>query len=485
LTSLDWFDHHWLAHAKYLGLPENPPRKFDYYKYRNRAELAELGCFSSARSDSDGCFAAPNVVNSTREFHAHELIHAYMEQLGRPPRLFVEGIAIYLDCTSGASTRTPPLLGEWQPALLTEQGFLDLIQTQNLEGPYELAYSFVGHLVRRNGIAAFVRFYSSVQRTASLETVRAALEREYGPYDTLIANWIDEATRRPEANDVQCIAECTSPPVDAMGSAASFEPGCNLPNPDAIIKGAVRTFTIEEEDTIRLRISSEVARPARVSIEGCNGKEAARLVAGVSPDPEFFPDSPEAAAELWATLKPGSYYAAVRFSRTLGPATLGIERVPPATLVCPGSSDTPVVPTPVSNLFYFAQPLSSASRQGAIQFRRADPAVEVRGYDQFVQGAKFIGRVLEDGGYTQCLRSDPAVCGFPDSEVFFSPTPPSFELCSCAPERQCGNENTFPNLPAGASSFEVFPLTGDTVSMSWQLDAGQELSFGFRLSAPP
>lgn len=480
---LRWFDSHWKAHAAYLGLSTTPPQKFEFYNYLNQTELFELGC-TTVRADSDGCFQSPNVIFSVREYYAHELIHAYMELLGRPPRLFVEGIANYLDCTTTAQPRAPPLLSEWNPDWLSEEGYVALLTDRGLEGPYELALSFVGHLVRRRGIQAFERIYSSVATTSATKDVIAALEREYGPFDRLIAEWRDEATNRPFMNSVQCIAECASPMVDELSQVSPFVANCSLPRPDILGAGTVRRFSLDKETTLRLRISSAVVPAASVRIESCDGREVARpnLVAF---DVSGRPPDAGAAAELWATLLPGEYFAAMSVDPEPGPVTLGIEELPPPSLTCPSTPGIPSVPASVRKLYYFAQPLSSASQQGSIEFRRSNFPGRVRPFDQFVQDRKFLGFGFGDGGFAICLREDPSVCGFPDEEVYFAQTPPEFELCSCAPDRQCGNQDSFPNLPSFTSSFEVIPLRGDTVSMTWKADAGSEISFGFNFDAPP
>jgi hypothetical protein len=487
LSSLEWFDFHWKAHAAYLGLPPIPPRKFEYYDYSSIAELQELGCASVARSDSDGCFESPNIIRTVREYHPHELIHAYLEPLGRPPRLFMEGIAEYLDCRTGFPGGPPVLLSEWSPALLTEDGFLKLMQEKGLSGPYHLAMSFVGHLIRAKDIKTFVRFYSVVRSSDRLDDVLKVLEREYGPYETLIAAWKGDAINRPAANDVKCIAECGSPPVEPLSNAVSFGPGCGLPEADGFIQGAIRTFSVEKEETVRLRVTSDATAPAWVNLNSCDGREVARP-SSASPYLETFPDAGTAAAELWATLSPGQYYAQVRYQ---GPkvlperASLGLERLPEPALTCPSAAQIPYIPYPVSTLYYLAQAGTSGARQGALEFRRSNAPGLVMQYDQFVMGREFLSVSLADGGFDNCL-ADFSRCGFSDAEVFFEQTPKPFELCSCTTERQCVTVSSDTPTPlSGISEFELIRLPGETISMSWSRDAGSEVSFGFNFYQAP
>lgn len=150
-------------------------RVVEYYAYDSIDDfIARAPCGEAG----GGCYyPSSDQVHSSRIFHNHELIHAYFEPIGNPPRLYREGIAETIDCTFSRSfAPSEPFRSiRWE----------DLIALPEVPGGtagldyYQAAHRFVRELIDRFGMPMFVAFYE--QARANDETgFRGEFESFFG-----------------------------------------------------------------------------------------------------------------------------------------------------------------------------------------------------------------------------------------------------------------------------------------------------------------
>ena len=177
--------YEWLVSA--LQLAPSPP--LDYNKYRDRAHLKAL-----TGRDTNG-FAEPG----TTRFHTiwptdnHEGVHTLVVlQIGHPPALFNEGVAVAhqtdpargvlvprwngtdlhtLAKTYDASGQLPAL-----SALLRSTSFFDF----DTNITYPCAGSFVRYLIDTHGLAAFKTYLRSATFDDAPATTEARFQSAYG-----------------------------------------------------------------------------------------------------------------------------------------------------------------------------------------------------------------------------------------------------------------------------------------------------------------
>jgi hypothetical protein len=175
----------WLATALELG----PAPPLEYHKYRDRAHLKAL-----TGKETNG-FAEPG----TPRFHTiwpidnHECVHTVVIlQIGHPPPLFNEGVAVahQTDPSRGihyprwngtdvhvlagnfdAAGRLPPL-----SSLLSSTGFFDF----DTEVTYPSAGSFVRYLIDTHGLATFKTYARSATFNDSAATTQSRFQTAYG-----------------------------------------------------------------------------------------------------------------------------------------------------------------------------------------------------------------------------------------------------------------------------------------------------------------
>jgi len=151
---LSGLEAHYAEMRAFLGFPE---QVIDYYLYRDENDMAQTSpCVALAACASGG------TVHTTQEIHRHELIHAYLAVLGRPPALIEEGIATVISCggfegASGAPT-TP-----WRDLFQ-----VNVTHRKDELGPVTEVYVAGSRLTRwiidSFGPERFVAFYGSARR---------------------------------------------------------------------------------------------------------------------------------------------------------------------------------------------------------------------------------------------------------------------------------------------------------------------------------
>jgi hypothetical protein len=156
---LDEIEEHSQVIGDALGI-ERP--LVTYYKYANAGDFAANGDCGAGAS---GC-GRNATVNSPEAFERHELIHAYLNPYGAPPRLFIEGAAVALSCQ-----HYPRPTGSWQDALTADRFSAQL---------YGAGGWLVGYLMRMFRKTWFVNLYGSLQINATADEIAAVFKRIYG-----------------------------------------------------------------------------------------------------------------------------------------------------------------------------------------------------------------------------------------------------------------------------------------------------------------
>jgi hypothetical protein len=176
-----------------------------YYKYADAADFAANG----------GCGAGASAcgrnatVNSTAGFDRHELIHAYLDPYGLPPRLFIEGAAVALSCQ-----HYPRPTGSWRDALTADRFSPQL---------YGAGGWLVGYVMRMFRKTWFVNLYGSLQINATADEIAAVFEDIYDmPLDEV---WTAAITAKQAP--MLCPWECGRPAFEADGQPHALATACD------------------------------------------------------------------------------------------------------------------------------------------------------------------------------------------------------------------------------------------------------------------
>jgi hypothetical protein len=188
--------HEWLTAA----LEVASPTRLEYYKYRDVAHLEALtGHESGTGFAEDG---GPR-FHTIWPIDNHEAVHALvMLQIGHPPPLFNEGVAVAHQTFPDRGRLTPTWNGtdlhqlargflETQrlPALTSLLRGSDFI-AQDANVTYPSAGSFVRYLIDTHGLAPFKSYVSAARADDDATTTRGRVATAYGrSLDELWAEW--------------------------------------------------------------------------------------------------------------------------------------------------------------------------------------------------------------------------------------------------------------------------------------------------------
>lgn len=226
---LEQLERHFELFHAYLGLPWPEGKKIDYYKYRNEMDYVQR---APCPEKSAGC-AGGSSVQSYFVLQEHELIHAYFQPLGQPPRFFVEGIAVALACNDPFAE----LDGEprWQDMVA--------LPSADRDGVYKVGSWFVGYLLDRHGPARFVALYDALEDEAMpAEGIAATFETVYG--ESLEAAWNEALAAGPRARCVP-LGQCLGAPMVLDGSPQTVGKACDGSDNS-------RTFRLDTETDLLL-----------------------------------------------------------------------------------------------------------------------------------------------------------------------------------------------------------------------------------------
>lgn len=128
---------------------------FEYYRHPSPADIRDhAGIHAVGLTD-----LRAGRIDSVRDFHPHELVHAVAGRLGRCPVFFAEGLAVALSSEGRWGGRgIDAIARDALAAGVRLEGFLTSFTEQDPELGYPLAGSFVAFLLDRYGIEPFLLF---------------------------------------------------------------------------------------------------------------------------------------------------------------------------------------------------------------------------------------------------------------------------------------------------------------------------------------
>jgi len=127
----------------------------DYYRYSSAEELAAgTGTYATGLT-----YAHEAQIHSTRDFHAHEIVHLVAGQMGDPGAFFQEGLAVAVG--NRATWQGVDVDKTARKALKGSslRAFVDGFESLDPRAAYAVAGSFVNHLVRTRGITRVAEFF--------------------------------------------------------------------------------------------------------------------------------------------------------------------------------------------------------------------------------------------------------------------------------------------------------------------------------------
>jgi hypothetical protein len=268
---LDELEQHGQAIADVLMLHFRTP--VSYYKFNGLPDFnqhAECGPAAAA--------CAPNAtVRSPVDFDRHELIHAYLSPVGRPPWLLAEGTAVALSCQSyprpTGSWRDAYALGHDDPALYAAGGWL------------------VGYLLKMYPARYLPWLYSAAAINATADQFEQAFKDNYcvdpdpshcTGLDTVWAAAIGGSTQ-----PMLCPWECHRPQFAADGQPHALTPICS---------GGSLQLTVDVPNAGLSRWRIDGAGSFR--LKSCDGSDAPQASVLGMPGP----------GELLAPLRGGTYF---------------------------------------------------------------------------------------------------------------------------------------------------------------------------------
>jgi len=207
-----------------LGFPWESGRRIDYYHFLDASDFdANAHCDPGAA----GCLVDGGIRTADR-FDEHELIHAYLADIGRPTPLIEEGTAVSFAC--GIGPTAPPRLS-WRRAM-EDPSSLDL---------YAAGGWLVGHLVDRYGTAPLMQLYARLSPDTDADGLARTFSDIYGT--SLDAEWdaisIADGVRTACASVWPCTGEAL-----AVGTDLSLESGCGA-------NVVARTFSLDVAASLR------------------------------------------------------------------------------------------------------------------------------------------------------------------------------------------------------------------------------------------
>lgn len=128
--------------------------RLEYYLHGSGSVRSASGAHATGITD-----LVASRIDSIRPFHPHELVHAVAGRVGRCPVFFAEGIAVALTSEGRWGERSIDEVARTALASGTRlEPFLRAFEGQDPRLAYPLSGSFVGFLIDRHGIEAFVTF---------------------------------------------------------------------------------------------------------------------------------------------------------------------------------------------------------------------------------------------------------------------------------------------------------------------------------------
>lgn len=235
------------------------PGPIDYYKYRpEERALVSAFCQHGASACAEG-----KVAYTRAWSHDHEVVHTVLDQIGNPPQLFVEGIAVIMGCGTSGYAGMPVDPATPLERLVSSDAW-DTDYPLNGGANYAAAGSFTRWLLDHHGAAAFIDFYARAPHHGgdkALDTFASAFGVTLGD---ALAQW--RASNPPPVGS-QCLLgadPCSAaPPLDpSREESLTRELSC-VPMALAIAAGL--------DDALGVAVSSSEL-PITLGLESCGAQ---------------------------------------------------------------------------------------------------------------------------------------------------------------------------------------------------------------------
>jgi hypothetical protein len=154
----------------------------EYYRYETPQEIAAgTGTYAEGVT-----FARAGQIHSTREFHAHEIVHLVAGQMGNPGAFFQEGLAVALGNGGRWRGKDVDEVARAAARRVKLTALVASFASQDVDAAYPVAGSFVASLIARHGIARVSEFF----RACTGANTADAFARAFGQtLDEAGADW--------------------------------------------------------------------------------------------------------------------------------------------------------------------------------------------------------------------------------------------------------------------------------------------------------
>ncbi len=217
---LDNLERHFTAVQTYLDFPWPERKQVNYYKYRNAEDKTDNSACSVFNSS---CFYANVGIQTAKPVELHELIHAYLEPIGRSHVALEEGVANALSC--GYDVRGRPEPAE-QSAVFAQDGWA-AASISAYQALYHSSAWFVGWLLNEHGPEPFMAWYVSASGADGPVELADSFAQHYP--GTLDEAWKDAfASDTPNAACVR-VTECAAPEWSQEDESGNSAADCAWP----------------------------------------------------------------------------------------------------------------------------------------------------------------------------------------------------------------------------------------------------------------
>jgi hypothetical protein len=236
-------EEHFAVLQDYLGFEWPPGAQVTYEKMLDSADYeAHGGC----PPDATACTAGRTVVSSDA-MQLHELVHAYLDSTGNPPKVLVEGVAVVLSCTAQEYAQTTPTQSWTELASLTYGTAPDV-------EVYAAGAWLVGYLLRHYDPRLFTTVYQRLPDDADTAAMDGVFRDVYG--DSLETIWA--AARAEGLPHNACVWQCSRPPIPVDGTPVATEGVCGSLD-------AFHPFTLTSTSTVNVSTTA-----SGVQLQSCD-----------------------------------------------------------------------------------------------------------------------------------------------------------------------------------------------------------------------
>ena len=299
-ATVEHLEAHFSVLVPYLGLSWPDARTIAYYKARDEDVAAKCGGAAA------GCVIRGNVYTAA-PVHPHEVIHAYLDVAGHPPRIFEEGAAVLLSAYGGVQDAVG--VDERVHALTWQELLAWRGEPIDDDAYYAAGVRLVDTLVQREGVERFVQAYAALDRARDARAADTALQATYSL--TFEEAWAATLERPFEPPPSRTPFECTSSPsLDEEPTARVTGPPCGYMSQ----YGASVHFSMAADALVAVTAVGS----GFFDLEACDSE---RPIPGVVPAAQQ-----NGAGQVWlAGLAAGRYYV---HSLPDDSITFGLDRAP-------------------------------------------------------------------------------------------------------------------------------------------------------------